>query len=199
MAVLPETVESDRLVLRGWRSADAEALHALVAANRDHLRPWMAWAEEPATAEQNRSLFTGWDATRLAGGEAVYGLFLDGEAVGGTGLHPRLGPGGLEIGYWVAAAWTRRGLATEAAAALTTTALAYPGIDHVEIHHDRANRASAGIPRALGFTYIGDQPREPVAPSEVGYQSVWRVTAATWSGATAGAGVRRESPRPAPG
>lgn len=45
----------------------------------------------------------------------------------------RIGPGGLETGYWVHQAHTRRGLATAAAAALTDAALALPGIDRVEI------------------------------------------------------------------
>lgn len=44
------------------------------------------------------------------------------EVVGGCGLHRRVGPGGLEIGYWVHAAWTRRGIA--AAAGFTRVAAA---------------------------------------------------------------------------
>jgi ribosomal-protein-serine acetyltransferase len=184
----PETIEGDRLALRGWRPADAEDLHALVEANRGHLRPWMAWASEPVTVEQYRELLAGWQASRAAGVEAVYGMFIDGDAVGGCGLHPRLGPAGLEIGYWVAEAWTRRGVATEAARALTTVALARAGVDHVEIHHDRGNEASGGVPAGLGFTFIGEVAREPQAPAEVGRQCVWRITAGAWPPAHARTG-----------
>ena len=94
----------------------------------------------------------------------TYGLFLDGEVVGGTGLHGRIGPGGFEIGYWVTAERTRQGIATEAARALTAVAADRPGIDRVEIHHDQDNVASAGIPRALGYEMVEHRAVEPTAP-----------------------------------
>jgi ribosomal-protein-serine acetyltransferase len=57
-----------------------------------------------------------------------------------------VGDGGLEIGYWVHGDWTGRGIATDAAVALTDAALGLPGIDWVEIYHDAANVASGRIP-----------------------------------------------------
>jgi RimJ/RimL family protein N-acetyltransferase len=41
----------------------------------------------------------------------TYGIFAadEAEVLGGTGLHPRVGLGGLEIGYWVRASATRQG------------------------------------------------------------------------------------------
>ena len=67
----------------------------------------------------------------------------------------RIGPGGLEIGYWVHHAYTRRGLATAAAAALVEQAFRLPGVDRLEIVHDELNVASGGVPRKLGFTEVG--------------------------------------------
>ena len=58
----------------------------------------------------------------------------------------RIGPGGLEIGYWVHRACTRRGLATAASAALVEAAFGLPGVDRIEIVHDELNVASAGVP-----------------------------------------------------
>jgi len=80
---------------------------------------------------------------------------------------------GLEIGYWVHAAHTRRGHASAAAAALTTVAFTLPGIEIVEIHHDRANLASEGVPRKLGSAWWAiaraQPPRQPSpAPSGSG-------------------------------
>ena len=52
------------------------------------------------------------------GKDFVYGIFdaTDGSIVGGTGLHPRIGPGACEIGYWIRKEAVGRGFATEAAA-----------------------------------------------------------------------------------
>ena len=70
----------------------------------------------------------------------------------------RIGPGGLEIGYWVHRAYTRRGLATAASAALVEQAFGLPGVDRVEIIHDELNVVSGRVPRKLGFTEVGRQP-----------------------------------------
>ena len=98
--------------------------------------------------------------------------------IGGTGLHPRIGPGALEIGYWVRADRVRRGVATATARLLTIAALGLDGIDRVEIHHDRANLASAAVPRRLGFTFIEERPDEVEAPGEEGIEWVWRASTA---------------------
>ena len=173
---LPERVPSERLEIRTWRDEDAPALVRAVTANLDHLRPWMPWiAHEPSTVDERLALFSAWEEARLAGSDATYGLFLDGEVVGGTGLHGRIGPGGFEIGYWVTAERTRQGIATEAARALTGVALHRTGIERVEIRHDRDNVASGGIPRALRYELVDHRAVEPTAPGESGVQCIWRL------------------------
>jgi RimJ/RimL family protein N-acetyltransferase len=175
---LPERVPSERIEIRTWRSDDAPALVQAVAANLEHLRPWMPWiAHEPSTVDDRIALFRGWEEARLAGQDVTYGLFFDGEVIGGTGLHGRIGPGGLEIGYWVTAERTRQGVATEAARALTGVAFRRPGVDRIEIHHDQDNVASAGIPRALGFEMVERRAVEPTAPGESGVHWIWRLPA----------------------
>jgi ribosomal-protein-serine acetyltransferase len=52
------------------------------------------------------------------------------------GLHRRVRPNALELGYWVYHAFTRKGLATRVARLLTTAAFSVPGVESVEIHHD---------------------------------------------------------------
>src|SRR5207248_18722 len=72
--------------------------------------------------------------------------------LGGGGLHPRTGPGGMDIGYWVRASSARQGIAAEAAAALTRVGIEICKADRIEIHVDPGNEASLGVPRKLGFT-----------------------------------------------
>lgn len=128
-----------------------------------------------------RELVAGWDQTWAEGSDAVYGVFIDHTVVGGCGLHRRIGPDALEIGYWIHADHTRQGFATELAAGLTSAAFDVPGITRVEIHHDRANEASGGIPDALGFTRDGEFPDEVFGPSDIGIEVRWSMTAETWA------------------
>ena len=180
MTTAPESIDlGGGLGLRRWRPSDAEAQSLAIAESREHLLPWMPWAGR-ATVEERRATLARWEWEWDAGGDLVYGLFLGPLVVGGSGLHRRIGPTGLEIGYWMHAAHTRRGYATAAAAALTTLAFSLPRITVVEIHHDRANRASEGVPRKLGFTLVEEYPRAPVAPAESGTFRLWRMTRDRW-------------------
>lgn len=167
--------------LRNWREADAPALAGAVQESLDHLRPWMAWAaEEPKSTSERTELIRSWERERADGGDEVLGVWLDGRAVGGCGLHRRIGEGGLELGYWIHAGFVRQGLATEVARRLCERAFADPSIDRVEIHHDRANHASGGVPAKLGFTRVGDTERPAQASSEEGVERVWRLTRADY-------------------
>ena len=104
-----------------------------------------------------------------------YAMITEGTLAGGIALMARIGPGGLEIGYWVHRAWTRRGLATAASAALVEAAFRLPGVDRVEIVHDELNVASAGIPRKLGFTEVARRPLDLPPPAGTGTGIVWRL------------------------
>ena len=174
---LPDRVESERLTLRRWEHDQAAVLQAAVAASIDHLRPWMRWvAFEPLTMAERVSLIEGWTREWEAGGDAVYGVFLDGEAIGGCGLHRRGAANELEICYWIAGAHTRQGYATELTASLTDTALTVDGIDRVLVVTDEANTASANVPDKLGFARERVELREPNAPGETGRMIIWTAT-----------------------
>jgi ribosomal-protein-serine acetyltransferase len=168
---LPERIEGDGLLLRRWRVEDAELLGRAVAESVEHLRPWMPWAaEEPLTIAARRQLIASWERDWEGGGDVVLGVFSAAEVAGGTGLHRRRGPGALEIGYWLHPAFVGRGIATATARLLTSTALALPGIDRVEIWHEIANHRSGAVPRRLGFELVG----------EVDGDRVWRTTREAW-------------------
>ena len=174
MQRLPDRVESERLVLRRWQHDEAAVLHAAVAASIDHLRPWMPWvAFEPLTIAERVTLIEGWTREWEEGGDALYGVFLDGAAIGNCGLHRRGAENELEIGYWIAATHTRRGYATELTSSLTDAALDIDGIDRVQVVTDEANTASAGVPDKLDFERERVELREPKAPGETGRMVIW--------------------------
>jgi ribosomal-protein-serine acetyltransferase len=178
---IPDHIEAPRLTIRRWSADDADAVCAAIAASIDHLRPWMPWAaDEPIGTAARRALFENWNVEWEAGGDLYTGMFLGDEVIGGSGLHRRRGPHGLEIGYWVHIDHTRSGYASEVAAALTTTAFAVEAIDRVEIHHDKANVASAGVPRRLGFSTLPETLKDVTAPAEIGIDCGWVMSRSTW-------------------
>jgi len=177
---LPERIEGRGLVLLRWRERDAEAFATAVTESAEHLRPWVPWvADEQLPLGQLRPMFAQREQEWLKGGDVALAVIAGGRVAGGCGLH-RLGPGTLEIGYWIHSSFLRRGLATAASALLTDAAFEIPGIEHVEIHHDKANVASAGIPRRLGFEFVGEQPNERPAPSDTGTDFTWRMSRGVW-------------------
>ncbi len=142
----------------------------------------MPWIQvEPQSAENRLALINRWQADWEAGGDVVIGAFLEGEVIGSAGLHRRRGPGVLEIGYWIHLDHIGKGFATEIAEALTTAAFSVDGIDRVEIHHDKANVASGGVPRRLGYTFAGETPDSVTSPGEVGVDCRWLITRDQWA------------------
>ena len=166
------------LVLRRLTVEDAPAVQSAVLASLDHLRQWMPWAvQEPLTLDARRVMLTQRENEWRRGDDVMLGIFLDGGLAGATGLHRRIAPDGLEIGYWLRPDHQHRGLATRAVGLLTPAALAHPGISHVEIHTDQANLASAAVARRAGYTLAGSCPRARQAPGESGVELCWRMPA----------------------
>ncbi len=148
-------IVTPRLVLRCWNPADAPLLADAVTASVDHLRPWMPWAHaEPeeleAKVQRLRVFRADFDTDR----DYIYGIFSpdEREVVGGTGMHPRVGEGALEIGYWISLRHVGQGYATEAAAALTRVGFEVHELERMEIRCDPLNERSAAVPRKLGYT-----------------------------------------------
>jgi ribosomal-protein-serine acetyltransferase len=169
-----DVIEHGLVTLRRWREDDLDAVYQAVTESIDHLCPWMPWAE--GYTRQSAAEFLAKSAQDWADGtEFSYAIIAEGALAGGCGLMARIGPGGLEIGYWVHRAYTRRGLATAASAALVDQAFGLPGVDRVEIVHDELNVASGGVPRKLGFTEAGRQPMEMPAAEGTGVGVVWRL------------------------
>lgn len=150
----PYRIETERLVIRCYEPGDAQLVKEAVDSSLAHLRPFMPWVDDdPQPLEEKVQLCRRFRAAFDTGDSFVYAILDPGEReqLGGTGLHPRIGPGGLEIGYWVRADRIRQGIATECSAALTRVAFEVCGADRVEIRIDPANDASLGVPGKLGF------------------------------------------------
>lgn len=175
----PATLPCDRLELRRWQKEDINAAAQAIRDSHDHLLPWSHLA-----VGDSHEVATGLVTTALSEWERdeayKYALVVEGLVVGGCGLMRRIGPGGLEIGYWLHGAWTGRGLVTEAVAALIVAGFALDGVEFLEIRHDAANLASAAVPRRLGFEEVtlraDPDASAPRLPGESGAVVAWRKT-----------------------
>jgi RimJ/RimL family protein N-acetyltransferase len=166
----PYRLETDRLVIRCWEPRDAPLLKDAVDRSRDHLWPWMPWTPaEPEDVAVVVARLRSFRAQFDNDENWIYGILDRAETrvLGGTGLHPRGGPGSLEIGYWVAADVVRQGIATEATAVLTRAAFEHAGVERVDVGADARNEASLGVGRKLGFQEDGILRRRiPGRPGE---------------------------------
>lgn len=158
-------LESDRLTVRELRAGDRAAVEELLGGDRERWLRWTTLGYEQL-AELHQPPY----------GERAVMLRESGRLVGLVGLVPSLGPFGLlpswpepgrlyrpEVGlYWaVAPSHRRRGLASEAAAALVAHALADLRLARVVATTERENVASIGVMRRLGMRIEENPQPEP--------------------------------------
>jgi RimJ/RimL family protein N-acetyltransferase len=140
------------------------------------LEQWMSWAQQTPSARGLHEILRqgeidfhadrGWDYTILDTQSR--------DVVGSAGLHRTDDPERFEIGYWVRTSRTRRGVASSATHAIISAATTYlDAARQIVIRMDRANLASASIPRKLGFRLESEEDREIVAKGHTGRGYTW--------------------------
>jgi RimJ/RimL family protein N-acetyltransferase len=182
-ATAPDEIRTERLLLRRWHPDDAAALQLLLEANAPRLRPWIpARIAEPAPIDQLTKRLTEFAVAFDAGREWRYAIVtLEGaQLLGELSVFAR-GPSGrvhideadhLEIGYWMRADYTGRGLVTEATRAVLELAPRMWQLSRVAIHCDVRNTDSSAIPRRLGFALVAHAEEKSGKASEPRLQ-IW--------------------------
>ncbi len=160
----------DGMLLRRAGHDDGRGTAAAVRASLGHLARWMAWADE-------RACDTGVQRTRLLECERLWDEGTSFEYVlvpladetnvrGSLGMMTRLGPGTIELGYWVHVDDEGKGYVRASVVALTNAALELELVEAVKICLEPANTRSQAIPRTLGFTCDGMMTDHPLGCSE---------------------------------
>jgi len=137
--------------LRLLEEGDAEELHRLIVANREHLAPWMPWAAAQGEAETRAFIAQARQQLRANDGFQAAVLVED-RIAGVAGYH------GVDwvnrttsIGYWIAADREGQGTMTEAVAALARHALDGWGLNRIELRAAVENQRSRALAERLGF------------------------------------------------
>lgn len=172
----PKTIDAGEVVLHTWRPEWAEAAAAAVQASLAELAPFLLWATAEYDVTTARTYIAEVAEQRNRAEAFGYAVFtVAGELVGAAGLMTRMGPGTLEIGYWIHSGHTGRGYATMAATALARVGLSMSGIERVVIRHDAANVASGRVAAKAGFVEVDRVERKRDSPGATGTDVVWEL------------------------
>lgn len=116
----PDLIGLGQLVLRRERLGDADLVARTVTENLGHLSPWMPWAvPAAATPAAQRERLVGVEQSWEDGSDHTFLLLDSPESIlfGIFGLHRRIGPAAIELGYWLSGDAVGKGHATVAAGA----------------------------------------------------------------------------------
>ena len=165
---VPDTIRTERLLLRPFRAEDAFALLPVLEANQAHLSRWIpehVW--RPVPLPELAARLDGFAAAFVADREWRYAMLSPdgGTMIGEVDLFPRAESGRVpypqadraEIGYWLCADMSGLGLATEAARAMLDVARSLPRVRQAMIRCDQLNAPSGAVPRRLGFALTGTE------------------------------------------
>lgn len=149
-----EELRGERVLVRPYHVSDAEALKEAVDESREHIRPWLPFADEHQNVEATRDWIIHQEAAWLLRESLGCGVWeiASNRFLGGVGIHPRDWEiGYFEIGYWLRASAESHGYMTEAAQLLTNFAIDTLKAQRVEIRCDERNLRSASVARRLGY------------------------------------------------
>ena len=146
------TLETERLILRPWQEADAEALYTY--AKDPAVGPPAGWPPH-TSVENSREIIKS-----VLSGPEIYAVCLkDGKPIGSVGLHLK-GSTDMtdredecELGYWIGKPYWGQGLIPEAARKLLQHAFETLGMRAVWCGYYEGNEKSRKVQTKLGFVY----------------------------------------------
>jgi RimJ/RimL family protein N-acetyltransferase len=145
--------------IRPYQASDAPLLLDAAIESREHLSPWLPWCH----AEYNRSDSETWirHCAEMQITRSEYHFVItdpDGRFLGGCGLNQiRADHGIANLGYWVRASATGRGVATEAVRLLAEFAFRETDLRRLEIVAAVTNLASRRVAEKAGALWEGVQ------------------------------------------
>ncbi len=151
---LPETIETERLLLTVPRPEDIQAKHIAINESLQELKVWMDWVQIPHPIEDVIAHNRESHAKFLMRDHLTFDIFvrdLD-QYAGSCSIHSLNWhiPSG-EIGYWLRTSLVGNGYVTEAVTALTAYAFEHINAVRMEIRCDSLNKRSAAVAERAGY------------------------------------------------
>jgi len=150
-------LETERLILRRFTPADAEAMYRNWASDPEVTR-FLTWPTH-ASVEVSRAVLEEWAASYAQDTYYQWAIVpRDNEnmpigSIAAVGMREDLSM--VHIGYCIGRAWWHRGLTSEALGAVLDFFFDVVGANRVETRHDPNNPHSGGVMRKCGMTYEG--------------------------------------------
>ena len=153
---VPDEIIGERILIRPFRSDDAQAIFDAIYESRDHLYSWLPFATPDYNLQEAQAFARRAQARWILREDMPVGIWRreDGRYLGGTGLHridwtvPH-----FELGYWLRRSEEGKGYMTEAVTLLCRMCFETLSANRVEIRCDAQNARSAAVPRRLGFVH----------------------------------------------
>ena len=150
----PDSFDTERLTIRSPMPGDGAELQTAVAESIDDLRPWLPWAKEIPTVEEEEIAVRKGRIRFLSREDLWLLLFLKGThtLVGGSGLHRMdWDVPSFEIGYFARSRFAGQGYITEAVRGIACFAFETLNARRVEIRCDARNERSLRVAERAGF------------------------------------------------
>ena len=140
-------------VLRPYTSANADALYALVDANRVRLARWFHWVDDATDAASQAAYIE----SRVDDGRSLdgNGIWVGDDLAGGCDLMIAGSDDVGELGFWLDEAFVGRGLVTRAAQALMATGYESERLHRIQLRAGVDNLRSRAVAKRLGMREEG--------------------------------------------
>lgn len=181
-------IVTPRLVLRCWDPADTPALQELIAANLDHLRPWVEWAaREPVPLPEKLREVRKWRGEFDLDFMWHYAVLTraDERLIGSLVFTRRIEPDTVECGAWIDVREAGHGYSAEANSAGMRAIFELIGFTRIQATSDATNDRAGAVLRKMGFAEEGTIRHVIEARHED--ERMWSVLADEWPSTPAAA------------
>jgi len=164
---LPNQLAGERVLVRQYTDADADALHTMIKESREHLRRWLPGFDHERTLDDIRESLRRSQAQWALRESFSMGVCLpDGRLIGDLRLRPTNWQiPAFDIAYWLGADALGQGYAAEAVRLLTSFAFEHLAAQRVAISCDPTNARSANVAQRLGFQLEGRLRNSATGPN----------------------------------